>query len=365
MLMLAAFALTEEERSLSCSVPLDADAGLALTPLDIDRWAVPSDPAELGQLDPADAALLESEEDESSTRGALRGKGGELSWLLRTSYLAAGSKAHSIKGSAAGGRASRDGAASAEGEPRLETYSKEERVAAIHASFEQAQSPPVHATDPSLYPVEVLPILPAEEGEERSFVLALFESDPLADAPHLAALARRLGLPGAAAGLQLKSFKQRSGSGHVDHFVAGLALQEPAVEGAPGAEALEGSYKWLREYDSNVRYDSKNATFLFRFAEDHVAYHDLNTKLALRKRQRAVRGDDEDAFLQPEKVILRVPREGEDGESGEDVPGPSAVAPAGEDDWGSEASDGGEPEGDPVRAWPGARDAFGDEDDDL
>lgn len=328
---MAAFALTEEERSLSCSVPPDADAGLALTPLDIDRWAVPSDPAELGQLDPADAALLESEEDESSTRGALRGKGGELSWLLRTSYLAAGSKAHSIKGSAAGGRASRDGAASAEGEPRLETYSKEERVAAIHASFEQAQSPPVHATDPSLYPVEVLPILPAEEGEERSFVLALFESDPLADAPHLAALARRLGLPGAAAGLQLKSFKQRSGSGHVDHFVAGLALQEPAVEGAPGAEALEGSYKWLREYDSNVRYDSKSefdawrgfvrnaghirvhltsfpasfadATFLFRFAEDHVAYHDLNTKLALRKRQRAVRGDDEDAFLQPEKVL--------------------------------------------------------------
>lgn len=45
-----------------------------------------------------------------------------------------------------------------------------------------------------------------------------------------------------------------------------------------------------------------DSTYLFRFAGDHVGYHDLNTKLALRKRQRATRADDDEQFLQPEKV---------------------------------------------------------------
>lgn len=42
------------------------------------------------------------------------------------------------------------------------------------------------------------------------------------------------------------------------------------------------------------------STFLFRRTHDRVGYHDLNTKLALRKRKRgALEGE---SFLQPEKA---------------------------------------------------------------
>jgi hypothetical protein len=42
-------------------------------------------------------------------------------------------------------------------------------------------------------------------------------------------------------------------------------------------------------------------TYLFRDAGDHVAYRDLNTRVALKKRKRQA-DSAEDPFLQPEKV---------------------------------------------------------------
>lgn len=73
---------------------------------------------------------------------------------------------------------------------------------------------------------------------------------------------------------------------------------------------LTGNYEWIREYDSKVRYDDLGQTFLFRLAGNHVGYADLNTKVVLKKRKRGgvddVYGGEEDAFLQPERFILRL-----------------------------------------------------------
>lgn len=73
----------------------------------------------------------------------------------------------------------------------------------------------------------------------------------------------------------------------------------------PGA-AFSGDYDWVREYLGTVRLDDTGGTFLFRFADDGtVRFHDLNTKLGMRKRKRAATDEDgegDGAVLQPEKV---------------------------------------------------------------
>ena len=177
-----------------------------------------------------------------------------------------------------------------------------------------------------------------------------------------------------AAAAQLKSFVRRKADGGVDRFVAMMLPAAPpraageegagagagAGEGAapldPGvsvpAAALQGDYQWVREYDSQVRYDERGQTFLFRLAGDHVGYSDLSTKVALRKRKRGGGGgggggDEDDAFLQPEKFVLALPgaegpagggeAQGEEGgEAGQDPmetalePAAAAAAAAGE-----------------------------------
>ena len=155
-------------------------------------------------------------------------------------------------------------------------------------------------------------------------MLALFDSNPLAETDRLARLD-----PGQLAAVkqavQLKSFAQRRPDGRLD---AGVALLLPAdlralpsvdPEGRAGLSPapLQGDYDWVREYDSIVQYDERRSTFLFRRVGGHVGYSDLNTKLVLRKRKRAAQ--DGERFLQPEKVILRLPPSGDADEGEEDV----------------------------------------------
>ena len=61
-----------------------------------------------------------------------------------------------------------------------------------------------------------------------------------------------------------------------------------------------------------VLYKERGQTYLFRLAQGHLAYSDLNTKVVLKKRKRGragsgSAGDGDDAFLQPEKFVLVLP----------------------------------------------------------
>lgn len=150
-------------------------------------------------------------------------------------------------------------------------------------------------------------VFPDEEHIGQNFVLALFDTDPLADVDRLAKLDPSQ-LAAVKQAIQLKSFAQRRPDGGLDAFVALLLPADlaalPAVdpeghEGLTPAQ-LQGDYDWVREYDSVVQYDEKRSTFLFRRAGDTIGYSDLNTKLTLRKRKRAAL--EGERFLQPEKV---------------------------------------------------------------
>ncbi|KAL6785430.1 PAF1 [Auxenochlorella protothecoides x Auxenochlorella symbiontica] len=310
---LAAFSLTTLEKGLKRDMLFEPDLGIPLAPLSIQRYAIPEGSV---PLDPADAALLETGDTANGKKGK-HASASEVSWLLRTSYLTSGHGAD--KGSQRpDSRASRGADAAADEELGEDVAA---RIATIEESFAAAELPPVHATKPELSAVEVLPVLPDDSLAGRNYVLALFDTDPVADIDRLSRLEQGQ-LSRVKQAVQLKSFAQRKSDGQLDRFVALLVpsgtLPAGPDSGALSARQLQGDYEWVREYDSSVRYDDKQSTFLFRRTHDRVGYHDLNTKLALRKRKRgALEGE---SFLQPEKIVLRLP----EGAGADDVVGAPA-----------------------------------------
>lgn len=291
----ARFCLTSLERDFHCEPSLDADLGLDLPPLDAEAFEIPERP---GQLDPRDAVLLATD-DEGTAAASGHGRQGELSWLLRTSYLSSG------KGSSVAPKQVTTASAAA-AETRV---SLEERIASIEETFEAARRPPVHGTRPDLQPVEILPLLPDEVFSNRSLVLTFFDSDPVADIPALAGASPE-DLERARASLQLKSFSQRRSDGSSDQFVALLYRDLPPGAPVPVTpEEIVGDYLWVREYSAVVDYGGRNF-YLFRSEPDHIGYSRLGTKSVLRKRMRTATDNDGDRFLQPEKVRRREDRRG-------------------------------------------------------
>ncbi|KAI3431753.1 hypothetical protein D9Q98_004795 [Chlorella vulgaris] len=333
---IAAFKLTELEKDLQKDLLFDADLGIPIHPWNIEQYSVSDVPV---PLHPDDAALLASDEETEPQKNRLRGDAAEVSWLLRTKYIAAeaGLK-RGGGGGASGGAAARRAAAAAAaplqgaGGQEDEAGLREERVRQIEAQFAAAKLPLVHGKDPSLVPQEIMPVFPDSFLAGSSCVLATFDNDPLADVEHLQRLPaeQRARVPQA---MQLKSFKPLSGP----QFVALLVpkhMPEPgddplsAAGGIPG-ELLARQYKWVREYQPQPRLDEKSTTYLFRFAEDGtVQFHDLNTRLELRKRKRqAVAADDDTPqFDQPEMVVVRNPETGHYAERQEDEAAEEAAA---------------------------------------
>ncbi|KAI7839176.1 hypothetical protein COHA_007066 [Chlorella ohadii] len=299
---LAAFKLTEVEKDLQKDLLFDADLGIPIHAWNIEQYSIPDGPPQ--PLHPDDVALLAADEEASAKQARLRGEAGEVSWLMRTKYIAAEA---GLKRSA--------GPAKQEAQPGEEENEdpREARVRQIEAQFAAARAPPVHCKDPSLRPLEILPVFPDGMMEGRSSVLVSFDNDPLQDVDHVERLPpeERTLMRQAA---QLKSFRPASGK----QFVALLVPPRPPQQG----DAEEGSgnfpgtlfaqdYQWVREYNTSIRVDDKGTTFLFRFAGDSVQFHDLNMQLNLRKRKRGIGGGDDDeeeeSFNQPEKIIIRLP----------------------------------------------------------
>ncbi len=94
-------------------------------------------------------------------RARPRGAAAEVSWLLRTKYIAADSteaKRDTRMRAPQQGLSALGGAEGAEGEAAARAQrSREAVVEEIEESFRAAQRPPVHPKDPSLRAVEILP----------------------------------------------------------------------------------------------------------------------------------------------------------------------------------------------------------------
>ena len=96
----------------------------------------------------------QSDEEAEPKKARLRGDAAELSWLLRTKYIAAeaGLKRGTGAPAKAAAAAATAAAAGAENEdPR------EERIRQIEAQFVGAKAPLAHGKDPSVVPLEVMP----------------------------------------------------------------------------------------------------------------------------------------------------------------------------------------------------------------
>jgi len=362
---LAAFQLTSLEKEMKRDVLFPPDLGIPINALDIERYSIPLPSSRSGgssltkgELHPADAALLHVE----SKGGPLRGVGGltgrdahhhralregasDVSWLMRTKYISNdfGTKraAASIKATkedqiAVGGSQGTDAA--------IDLDDPQAQIASIEASFAAARRPAQHPKNPSATVLEELPILPDELLDGWNLVQTIFDGNPGKDVEALSKLTPEERIRSVQAS-QLKSFVRKKADGRQDRFVAWLLPKNPppaasASDSAHGALAITaaqlcGDYEWVREYDSQVRFDEKNQTYLFRLGKDYVGYSDLNTKVSLRKRKRGTAGrgggggeeDEEDAFLQPEKFILELEEGGgEVEEQRQEEAVPAAVA---------------------------------------
>lgn len=343
---IAAFKLTELEKDLRKDLLFEPDLGIPIHPWNIERYSIPE---VVPPLHPDDAALVASDEELEPKRARLRGDAAEVSWLLRTKYMTA--EAGLRRGSGARGA---PGAVAA-GEEEEEEDPREARLRQIEAQFAAAKAPPVNVKDPSLVPVEVLPVFPDDLMEGRSCVLATFDNNPLDDVEHLSKLPPEVRARATQAH-QLKSFRPPKGQ----QFVALLVPQtlpppgddELSARGGIPGRALVRDYHWVREYTGAARLDDRASTYLFRFADDGTArFHDLNTRLELRKRKRAPRGEgegeedeEEQQALLPEKVLLRLPGqeyEEEEEEQQRQQDGAQQQQQGGGVDWGDEEEGGG------------------------
>ena len=293
------FALFSVEKEMKRSVHFPKDLNLPLSALYIDQYDV-----EHGvKLDPKDKELLD---DTGDVVVDVQGGGppkmmkrktmNNASWLMRTKYIssesgATGLRKQSTKSSGDGGMLTRD-----------------EEIMKIEESFEVAKAPLVHPKNPSLNPVEVLPILPDEGVSSWQFVLANFDSDPMSGLKHEGSRAF-------AQSLHLKVLEMTTADGKKEKFTVLMAPRDLKSDVAVGisdripGNDLQGDYDWVRRYDSTVRYDDRAQTFLFRNDGESLRFSDLTTKLQLRKRKRVTNSDGTDTdpveSLKPEKFIVR------------------------------------------------------------
>ncbi|KAL4519355.1 hypothetical protein Ndes2526B_g00452 [Nannochloris sp. 'desiccata'] len=348
---LAAFQLTSLEKEMKRDVLFPPDLGIPINALDIERYSIPLSSSRSGgssltkgELHPADAALLQVENKGGPLRAvggltgrdahhhrALREGASDVTWLMRTKYI---SNDFGTRRTAASIKAAKEdlaagGSQGADADAAIDLDDPQVQIASIEGSFAAARRPVHHPKNPSATVLEELPILPDELLDGWNLVQTIFDGNPGGDVDALSKLTPQDRARSVQAS-QLKSFVRKKADGGQDRFVAWLLPKNPppaasANDNANGALAITakqlcGDYEWVREYDSQVRFDEKNQTYLFRLGKDYVGYSDLNTKVSLRKRKRGAAGrnvggggDEEDAFLQPEKFILELEEGGQAG----------------------------------------------------
>ena len=198
-----------------------------------------------------------------------------------------------------------------------------EQAAAIEASFAAVAQPPVHATNPSLRPVEVLPVLPDFERWADAFVHLQFDQDPLAEVPYAPRLPPAVKgaptpvLPAAEAALResvgrgafTKSYVLGGGPDGAppERFLVYFAPTEAearrVASGAGPAEAAETEAEWVREYSYDTR-DEAQLLVLF-MGDGRASYVPVHKRVALRRRAARVRDGGGLDVPRPSRVTLR------------------------------------------------------------
>lgn len=298
---LSSFAVTSLEQQALRGLLLPGDLGVPITLLDAERYNAPPQ-GKQGPLDPKDQALLEAEvrlpgQGPSPAKARrVAGKGVEVSWLMRTTYISSTDE---------GGGARRAGATKATAEDAAEA-TREVQMRDIEASFAAAQQPITHHPKKrGVVATEVLPVLPDLEQWPHKYIQVSFDEEPTTDGLLASVedtkLRRQL-----ADRCMLKTYNLAQGEG--DKQLPALALLVPKAgleaaragdaEGLPaeqGVDELEGDYLWDHEYTwSQLRRredDQAQDAYLMRRMEDKVSYCMFAMKLRCRKRKRRAEDD--------------------------------------------------------------------------
>lgn len=382
---LAQFSLTALERQAKRD--LLAAPAILISPLDTERYQVPDQPA---QLEAADLALLKEEARAVGLAGgpmappppdrhkgyAVRAAGMSMdkcSWLMRTTYISSADnrvfqkqglpEKMVLQAKAAERRAA--GVREPDDEDR-ELNDRGAQIVAIEASFAEAQRPPVHARNPALKPVEILPVLPDVEAWSNKYFCTIFpEADPADEiaaavgAEAVAAIPPQHRPHRLAGGYLLKGFTQHVGGGGeagkgrelkimalllpqdlhglvsqaqeqvaaADEQAAQLAAAAeppPLAEQQPAlfpveAERLQGDYQWAKEYGYDLNRESVH--YAVRLGKGAAMYYRMQGKLECRNWK------DEEK-LQRERIRKRNRGGGADDDADDDDNSAPFVRPA-------------------------------------
>eukprot|EP00898_Chlorokybus_atmophyticus_P001291 jgi/Chlat1/2162/Chrsp17S02737 len=295
---------TTLEKAHTHDILCEPDLGIPIDFMSYDPLWAPRDPN--ATLDPEDIALMEGL-NAAPAAAAPKKHRPELAWLMRTKYISNDETVRQAAGATERrARMLRQQALVADEE--LEGLDdRQKQIHIINKTFEAAKEPPVHATNPSLTAVSVLPILPDTDRWRHHYVHASFDTAPTEDVEgykHLTA-EQRSQLETKAI---IKSYAIQSDN-QVEKFVA-LLMPQLDAQDEPSSSDNGDHYVWVREYNYMVKPEKsgERQTYCLRFDDDAVRYLDLNTKLVLNKKKAKDGGSkltDLGDFKRPQLITLK------------------------------------------------------------
>lgn len=304
------YTITSLEKMHKPQLFVEPDLGI---PLDLLDLSVYNPPSVRRPLDPEDEELLR--DDESVTPVKKEGikkkerptdKG--VSWLVKTQYISPLST-ESTKQSLTEKQA-KELRETKGGRNILENFnSRERKIQNIEAAFAASKITPVHSTNKSLKPVEILPLLPDFARYDDSFVVASFDSAPTADSEIYSKLDKAVRDSHESQAILKSYMATGSDPSKPEKFLAYMAPSPDELSKDIYDENEDTSYSWVREYHWDVRGDDADdpTTYLVSFNKTDARYLPLPTKLLLRKK-RAKEGrssDEVEHFPVPSKVTVR------------------------------------------------------------
>ncbi|KAJ4952653.1 hypothetical protein NE237_029485 [Protea cynaroides] len=306
----AKYTITSLEKMHKPKLFVEPDLGIPLDLLDISVYNPPSIRPSLA---PEDEELLRDGDvvtpvKQDGIRRKERPTDKGVSWLVKTQYISPlsmeAAKQSLTEKQAKELRETRGG------RNLLENLNnREKQIQAIEASFEACKSLPVHATDKSLRPVEILPLLPDFDRYEDLFVLAAFDNDPTADSEAFNKLDRSVRDAHESQAIMKSFVGNGSDPTKPEKFLAYMVPSPDEISKDLYDESEDISYTWVREYHWDVRGDDAGdpTTYVVTFDEDAARYLPLPTKLVLRKK-RATEGrssDEVEHYPVPSTVTVR------------------------------------------------------------
>ncbi|GMH23366.1 hypothetical protein Nepgr_025209 [Nepenthes gracilis] len=304
------YTITSLEKMHKSKLYVEPDLGI---PLDLLDLSVFNPPKERQPLSPEDEELLHDDEPvtllkKDGIRRKDRPSDHGVSWLVKTQYISPLSN-ESTKQSLTEKQA-KELRETREGRNILENLNDRERqIQEILASFEACKSRPVHATDKSLQPVEIFPLLPNFDRYDDQFVVANFDGEPTADSEMFSKMDKSVRDSHESEAIMKSFVVTGSDPDKPERFLGYMVPSPDELNKDLYDEDDDVPFSWVREYNWDVKGEDLDdiQTYLVSFDENTAHYLPLPTKLGLRKR-RAKEGksnEDVEQFAPPAKVTVR------------------------------------------------------------